>query len=200
MSTTTHDTAQAERRDVVLGRDVVTRRLPRILLAIGRIVIGFYFLWAFLDKAFGLRYATLPQGRWEVFGGTGKPAQDYLGRLEGGPFDSFFQSTFGNAFGDWFFMISLLLIGIAFLAGAGLRLAGVGGALLMLFMYVVALPQPSAMVDGEFVRGATNPILDAHWMDALLLLICAFTLSGDTLGLGKWWARLPFVRANPWLR
>ena len=109
-------------------------------------------------------------------------------------------STFGNAFGDWFFMISLLLIGIAFLVGAGLRLAGVGGALLMLFMYVVALPQPSAMVDGEFVRGATNPIPDVHWMDALLLLICAFTVSGDTLGLGKWWARLPFVRANPWLR
>lgn len=110
------------------------------------------------------------------------------------------MSTFGNAVGDWFFMISLLLIGIAFLAGAGLRLAGVGGALLMLFMYVVALPQPSAMVDGEFVRGATNPILDVRWMDALLLLICAFTVSGDTLGLGKWWARLPFVRANPWLR
>ena len=28
----------------------------------------------------------------------------------------------------------------------------------------------------------------------------SFTLSGDTLGLGKWWARLPFVRAKPWLR
>ena len=36
------------------------------------------------------------------------------------------------------------------------------------------------------------------WYD--LVSPCAFTLSGDTLGLGKWWARLPFVRANPWLR
>lgn len=181
----------------LLGDEVVTRRLPRLLLALGRIVIGFYFLWAFLDKAIGLRYATMPQGRWEVFGGTGQPTQDFLGRAQG-PFAQFLNSVFGNPFGDWFFMISLLLIGVAFIAGAGLKLAGVGGAILMMLMYFVALPEPSAMVNGEFMRGATNPIVDSHWIESLILLICAFTRSGDTLGIGKWWAKV--VGTKTWLR
>ncbi|NYE02148.1 thiosulfate dehydrogenase [quinone] large subunit [Kineosphaera limosa] len=110
------------------------------------------------------------------------------------------QGLFSNPVGDWFFMISLLLIGVAFIAGAGLRLAGIGGAILMAMMFFVALPTASAMVDGELVRGATNPIVDAHWIEALVLLICAATLAGDTAGLGKWWARQGIVRKFPWLR
>lgn len=199
MNTTVHhrDADLDHRHGDILGQEVVTRSLPRILLAIARIVIGFYFLWAFLDKAIGLRYATMPQSRWEVFGGTGQPTQDYLGRTEG-PIGQFLVSAFGNPFGDWFFMISLLLIGVAFIAGAGLKLAGIGGAILMMLMYLVALPEPSAMVNGEFMRGATNPIVDSHWIEALILLICAFTRSGDTLGLGRWWARV--VGRKTWLR
>ena len=62
------------------------------------------------------------------------------------------------------------------------------------------LPTATTIVDGEMIRGATNPILDSHWYEALLLIIPAMTLAGDTWGLGKWWSTTPLVQKNPWLR
>nr|NLD41634.1 DoxX family protein [Actinomycetales bacterium] len=41
------------------------------------------------------------------------------------------------------------------------------------------------------------PILDSHWMEAMLLIISAVTLSGDTWGVGKIWGRMV---GNGWLR
>lgn len=184
--------------DAPLGRtqeDIVTSPALRKVLAVSRIIIGFGFLWPFLDKLFGLNYSTPAAGSW-LNGGA--PAQGYIGGIEG-PFASFFQ-IFANPFGDWFFMIGLAGIGIAMITGAGLRLAAIGGTILMLFMYLADLPSATAMVDGEMIRGATNPILDSHWYEALLLIIPAMTLAGDTWGLGKWWASQPVVQKNPWLR
>lgn len=175
--------------------DIVTRPGVRKVLAISRIVIGWTFLWAFLDKLFGLNFSTPAANSW-LNGGT--PAQGFISRIEG-PFAGFFQ-LFNNAFGDWFFMLGLLGIGVAMIAGAGLRLAAPGGALLMLFMFMAEIPTATAMVDGEMVRGSTNPIVDSHWHEALLLIIAAVTLAGDTWGLGKWWAAKSVVRKNPWLR
>lgn len=175
--------------------DIIKSSALRKVLAVARIVIGFGFLWPFLDKLFGLYYTTVPDAAW-INGGA--PAQGYIGRIEG-PFAGFFQ-IFNNSFGDWFFMIGLAGIGIAMIFGAGLRIAAVGGTILMLFMYLAALPGPTTFVDGEMIRGATNPITDSHWYEALLLIIPAMTLAGDTWGLGKWWASLPVVQKNPWLR
>ena len=79
-------------------------------------------------------------------------------------------------------------IGVAMIAGAGLKIAAVGGTLLMLFMYLAELP---------LALGGTNPITDSHWVEAMLLIISAVTLSGDTWGLGKWWAGKV---GNSWLR
>lgn len=195
MSTDTTSRSSDTRPAVVLQSDIIKSSGARVALAAGRLIIGFYFLWAFLDKLFGLRYSTMPAQSW-LNGGT--PAQGFIAHVEG-PFAGFFQ-LFQNPFGDVLFMFGLLGIGVAMIAGAGLRVAAVGGALLLLFMYLAELPGPSAMVDGQLVRGATNPILDAHWMDAALLIISALTLSGDTWGLGRWWARQPIVRRMPWLR
>jgi thiosulfate dehydrogenase [quinone] large subunit len=86
-------------------------------------------------------------------------------------------------------MLGLLGIGVAMIAGAGLRIAAVTGTLLMLFMYLAELPP---------VLGGNNPIVDSHWHEALLLIIAAVTLSGDTWGLGKMWARM--IGARTWLR
>ena len=55
-------------------------------------------------------------------------------------------------------------------------------------------------VDGKVVAGSTNPIVDSHWHEALLLIIAAVTLSGDTWGVGKWWGGLSVVRKHRWLR
>lgn len=69
-----------------------------------------------------------------------------------------------------------------------------------MLMWATELPfvQTHMGPDGQMVRGATNPILDDHWLEALLLLISAATLSGDTWGVGKLWARI--TNGNKFLR
>ena len=191
--TVTHNTDTSG--ELVAQERIVTRPGVRKVLAVARVVIGFTFLWAFLDKLFGLGFSTPSAGAW-INGGT--PAQGFIGGIEG-PFAGVF-GIFANPFGDWLFMLGLLGIGVAMVMGAGLRIAAVTGTLLLLFMFLAQFPTATAMVDGELVRGSTNPIVDSHWHEALLLIIAAVMLAGDTWGLGKWWADKSFVRKNPWLR
>ena len=155
----------------------------RYVVAAIRLSIGSVFLWAFFDKLLGLGYSTPGERAW-VNGGT--PAQGFIGGIEG-PFAGFFQ-MFANPFGDVLFMVGLLGIGVALIAGAGLKIAAVTGSLLMLFMYLAELP---------LALGGTNPITDSHWVEAMLLIVAAVTLSGDNWGLGKWWAGKV---GNSWLR
>lgn len=163
--------------------EIVTRPGVRKTLAVSRILIGWVFFWAFIDKLFGLGFSTPSERAW-INGGT--PAQGYIGGIEG-PFEGFFQ-LFANPFGDWLFMLGLLGIGVAVMTGAGLKVAAVTGTLLMAFMYLAAIPA---------IAGGTNPITDSHVMEALLLIIPAVTLAGDQWGLGKWWASKV---GNGWLR
>lgn len=173
-----------------LQTDLIRSAAARRTLAVARVVIGFVFLWPFLDKTFGLGFSTPTERAW-INGGT--PAQGYLGNLDPAqPLAGLFQDLFLNPVGDAVFMIGLLGIGVAMIAGAGLRVAAAGGALLMLCMYAVALPWV-----GE---PGTNPVVDSHWADALLLVIAALTLAGDTWGLGRWWASTRLVQRMPWLR
>ncbi|PFG20955.1 DoxX family protein [Serinibacter salmoneus] len=171
--------------------DVVTSRLARKVLAIARILIGFFFLWPFLDKMLGLGFTT---ARKDAVVNGGTPARSYLqyAVADSQPLKQTFVDLFANGFGDFLFMAGLAGIGIAMITGAGLRIAAVGGSLLMLFMYLVSLPWAA--------QGATNPIVDSHWLEAMLLIIPAVTLAGDTWGLGTWWGGLEVVRSNPWLR
>lgn len=170
----------------IFQHEIVTRRSARIALAVGRIVIGWTFLWAFLDKTFGLGFTTPAEGAW-IRGGA--PAQGYLDNAVYGPFADFFQ-LFSNPFGDWLFMLGLLGIGLAMMLGAGLKIAAITGTLLLLFMYLAALP-----FLGE--TPGTNPITDSHWIEALALIISATTLAGDTWGIGAWWGKKV---GNSWLR
>src|ERR1700712_1791147 len=55
--------------------DLVRSRPARIGLAVLRLATGFIFLWAFLDKAFGLGFST-PAARAWIHGGT--PSQGFL--------------------------------------------------------------------------------------------------------------------------
>jgi thiosulfate dehydrogenase [quinone] large subunit len=193
MSATTHPSEY--RVEAETQESIVTRPGVRRVLAVARIVIGFTFLWAFVDKLFGLGFAT-PSSRAWINGGT--PAQGFIKGIEG-PFHDVFQ-FFANPFGDWLFMIGLLGIGVAMITGAGLRIAAVAGTLLMAFMFMAEWPAATTVVDGKVVSGSTNPIVDSHWHEALLLIISAVTLAGDTWGLGKWWGNLEFVKRHRWLR
>lgn len=164
--------------------EIVTSRGARIALAVGRIFIGWTFLWPFLDKTFGLGFSTPAERAW-INGGS--PAQGYLGGVEG-PFAGFLQ-LFANPFGDWLFMIGLFGIGIAMITGAGVRLAAVTGTILMAMMYLAAIPM---------IAGGTNPIIDSHCLEAALLIIAAVTLRGDTWGVGRLWGRI--IGRHTWLR
>lgn len=180
-------TATTDRRthvetDVLYQEDVVRSPMAQWLLTALRLVLGWTFLWPFIDKLFGLGYGTPAEGAW-IDGGS--PTTGFLTKspdVVNGPFAGLFENFAGGIW-DWVFMLGLAGIGIAFLAGGMLKIAAWGGTLLMFLMYLAALPI------GRPGEGFTNPITDSHWIEALALLVVAYTLSGDKLGLGRWWGR-----------
>jgi thiosulfate dehydrogenase [quinone] large subunit len=164
-------------------------------LAVVRIAVGFEFLWAFLDKTFGLGYAT-PAARAWINGGS--PTKGFLSRVAVGPFESLFHSWAGAAWADWLFMAGLLGIGIALILGIGLRIAAVSGTLMLLLMWAAEWPLARFTSAGE-PSMSTNPIVDYHIIYALAMVAVALTYAGNTWGLGRLWARLPFVQRSRWL-
>jgi thiosulfate dehydrogenase [quinone] large subunit len=164
-------------------------------LAVFRVVLGFEFLWAFLDKTFGLGYATPAERAW-VNGGS--PTKGFLSRVAVGPFESTFHTWAGAAWADWLFMIGLLGIGIALTLGIGLRIAAVSGTVMMVLMWAAEWPLDKLTSAGE-PSMSTNPIVDYHIIYALALIALAVTYAGHTWGLGRLWAKLPFVQRNRWL-
>jgi thiosulfate dehydrogenase (quinone) large subunit len=173
---------------------IITARATKFL-AIVRVVVGFEFLWAFLDKTFGLGYAT-PAARAWINGGS--PTNGFLSRVAVGPFESTFHSWAGAAWADWLFMAGLLGIGIALILGTGLRIAAVSGTVMMVLMWAAEWPLDTLTSAGEPTM-STNPIVDYHIIYALVLIALALTYAGHTWGLGRLWARLPFVQRRRWL-
>ena len=186
MTATTSTRAQGHTA-VVTGDDIVVRPGARRALALARLSTGFIFLWAFLDKTFGLGYST-PSDRAWINGG--EPSQGFLNSpAVVGPFKDFFASIASPAT-DVLFMLGMLAVGVAVMAGMGVRVAAVAGSLIMFLMWVAEWP----------MEAGTNPFMDYHIIYALVLVVVAYTLAGDTWGLGKWWANLPIVKNNGWLR
>ena len=181
------------RTEAAFGR-IITKRTTKFL-AIVRVVVGVEFLWAFLDKTFGLGYAT-PAARAWIHGGS--PTKGFLSRVAVGPLEGTFHTIAGAAWADWLFMAGLLGIGIALIFGIGLRIAAVSGTLLLLGMWAAEWPLAKFTSAGE-PSMSTNPIVDYHIIYALALIALALTYAGHTWGLGKLWARLPFVQRNRWL-
>ena len=153
-------------------------------LAVARILLGVIFLWAFLDKLFGLGFAT-PAGRAWVEGGS--PTSGFLSGVEG-PFASLFNSLSGLLVVDWLFMLGLLGLGVALILGVAVRLATWSGALLVVLMWAASLPLE------------TNPLIDDHIIYAVLLLVIGWALPQQRLSIAGWWQRQSFVRNNTWLQ
>ncbi|MFD5464563.1 hypothetical protein ACFWIQ_17335 [Kitasatospora sp. NPDC127059] len=165
-------------------------------LAATRVGLGFVFLWAFLDKAFGLGYATTSTAAW-VKGGS--PTRGFLSHVSAGPLQSTFHHWAGQAWADWLFMLGLLGIGLALIGGIGLRIAAASGTLLLAMMWAAEWPPARHLANGA-ASGSNNPIADYHLVYALLLIVLAAASAGDGWGLGRRWAALPVVRDHPWLR
>lgn len=165
-------------------------------LATLRIAGGFVFLWAFLDKTFGLGYATPGERAW-VNGGS--PTRGFLSSVDVGPFQDAFHAIAGAWWADLLFMAGMAGVGIAVLAGVALRASAVAGGLMMALMWLAEFPLAQVAADGT-ATGSTNPIVDYHVVYALVLIVLALTPAGETWGLGRWWNALPLVRRHPWTR
>ena len=182
----THDLPPLVTTHEVAGTTESTSRratATRIVLGATRIVVGWTFLWAFIDKVFGLGYAT-PSGKGWLDGGS--PTKGYLSGAEG-PFKGIYADLAGTTFANWAFMLGLLGIGLAMILGIGMRIAGIAGALLYVLMWTVVMPPE------------TNPIVDDHILGALIVGALALLGAGRYLGLGTWWSSTPLVKRLPWL-
>jgi thiosulfate dehydrogenase [quinone] large subunit len=161
----------------------------RQLLAVLRIATGFIFLWAFLDKTFGLGFSTPTERAW-INGGT--PSQGFLNSdAVTGPLKPFFAAIAGPAT-DILFMLGMLGIGLAVMLGIGLRISAVAGTVIMVLMYLAEWPFTAN-------TASTNPLVDYHIIYALALIAVAVTSAGDTWGLARVWRALPMVRSQAWL-
>lgn len=163
---------------------VVSTAAGRVLVVL-RIVFGLTFLWAFVDKLFGLGHGTPSNGAW-INGGS--PTKGFLSSSATGPFAGFYHSIAGAGWADWLFMLGLVGIGLVLLTGIGMRIGTIAGAVMLMMMWSVTLPP------------ADNLFLDDHVIYAGLLVAFLLLRSGDTLGLGRWWSNTALTRRMPWLR
>ncbi|MEX0668753.1 MAG: hypothetical protein WD061_03395 [Candidatus Saccharimonadales bacterium] len=170
-------------------RKILVENQPiHTFIALMRIGIGAIFTWAFVDKLWGLGFATCrSDGVVDVMCGQawangGSPTTGFLQFGTSGPFESFYTSLAGNPFIDWAFMLGLLLVGVALILGMGIKLAVTGGSLLLLMMWSAVLPPEH------------NPVISEHLIYILGLLIILVSNRHQVLGLGRWWESRPIVR------
>ncbi|MDO8507718.1 MAG: DoxX family protein [bacterium] len=150
------------------------------IFGILRIVMGWIFLWPFLDKLFGLGYSTKSGKAW--LDGV-SPTAGFLKSAQG-PFGNFFHSLAGNTAVDWLFMLGLLLVGSALILGIGVRIAAYSGSVMVILMWLASMPIK------------TNPIIDDHIVYLLVFLMLASVGAGQYLGLGNWWKKQKIVKKN----
>jgi thiosulfate dehydrogenase [quinone] large subunit len=185
MTATHHTPTHTSAPTVATVADTASQKAIRYVLAGLRLALGWVFLWAFLDKLFGLGRSTPAENAW-IDGGS--PTKGFLGNAVSGPFEGFYHSFAGAAWADWLFMLGLAGIGIALIAGIGLRIAAIAGSFLLVAMWTAVLPPEN------------NPFMDDHLVYAGVLVLLALAAAGDTLGFGRQWSRLPIVQRLPWLK
>lgn len=157
----------------------------QMFFGIIRISLGWIFLWPFLDKLFGLGFTTPKESAW-IFGGS--PTNGFLLFATKGPFAAIFQGMANYSFVDWFFMIGLLLIGLALILGVSTRIAAYSGTAMLILMWLAVLPPEH------------NPFMDEHIIYSLTLLALVYLKAGNYLGLGEKWRKTKLVKNYPILQ
>jgi thiosulfate dehydrogenase [quinone] large subunit len=184
MVTHTHRSPAATSRAAQSAAPASSAALRYVAAAI-RLSIGWIFLWAFLDKLFGLGHETKTAQAW-IHGGS--PTYGFLKNGAEGPFADFYHSIAGATWANWLFMIGLAGIGIALMAGVFMRIAAASGAVMLVLMWSVVLPP------------ANNPFMDDHIIYALVLILLALMGAGRFVGFGGAWERLAIVQRYPFLK
>jgi thiosulfate dehydrogenase [quinone] large subunit len=165
-----------------------------------RLLLGWSFLWAFLDKMFGLGFSTCRAAESSSidFGCDaamikgGSPTFGFLnfataGSHTGGLFDWMAPSAPDAInLADVGFMAVLFFGGAALMLGIGVRTAAIGGALLMTFMFFAGDVWPE-----------NNPINSSHVIEGFAFLGIA-TVGAGPFSLQKWAGdKLPALRRIP---
>lgn len=171
-------------RKMVKAKKKVNYEKAWYAVAVARVLLGFVFLWAFLDKTMGLGFATAPAKAW-VAGGS--PTSGFLlhGVNEKSPLLDFFHGLAGNPLVDWLFMLGLLGIGLALILGIGLRVAAVAGSVLLMMMWAASVPLEN------------NPLVDEHMIYTAVLWVFAF--APRKWSLINTWLETKYVKKNEWL-
>lgn len=114
-----------------------------------RLSMGFVFLWAFLDKTFGLGFATARAQAW-ISGGS--PTAGFLQFGVRGPLAGFFHGLAGMPAVDWLFMAGLLFVGLTLLLNRFVKWGALAGSAMLLLMYLALLfPENNPFVDEHIV-------------------------------------------------
>jgi thiosulfate dehydrogenase [quinone] large subunit len=185
-------------------------RVMNYVWGVLRLMMGWTFLWAFLDKAFALGFSTgrvLNEAgetvKIDFFGADAwidgaSPTAGAVGFALKGPFADGIQSVTGYQMTqtgpqvagwlDWVYMVSLLLIGLGLITGVMTRLAAAGGIIWMAAFYL-----------GTAIWPEHNPFLDDHLVYTIVLVGLILANAGRYYGLGKVWQRYGFVRDRRYL-
>jgi thiosulfate dehydrogenase [quinone] large subunit len=133
-----------------------------------RFVMAFIFLWAFIDKAFGLGFATKSADAW-IRGGS--PTAGFLKFGTHGFLAPYFQSLAGFEIVDWLFMLGLLFLGLTLLVNRYVFWGAVAGVVMMMLMWLATFPPTN------------NPIVDEHIVYAIVLALLAIKSREGRLSL-----------------
>jgi len=180
--------------------------LAHVFAGVSRILLGFVFLWAFLDKTFGLGWATPSAQAWKFGAGDGSPTYGFL-KFATNPnsplhsvWVSFSTTAEGNpnAWTNWLFMLGLLGIGVALVFGIFMRIGTISAVVLLAMMWLAEWPV-SKMLDAQGVNTFNAPVIDYHVIYAVFAITLMLLGAERWLGLGKWWESHDFVKRHPWL-
>lgn len=154
-----------------------------------RIVMGFIWLWAFLDKLIGLGFATAPSKSWLA---GNSPTTGFLkfGTNPESPFAPFFAELAKYAtLLDPIYMAMLLFVGVSLLTGVMVRFGALAGIVFSLSIYLSVIPL------------ANNPLIDEHILYAIIFLMLIFTNAGAYgWTLGRKYQKVDVVQKFPILK
>ena len=147
-----------------------------------RVLLGLMLFWAFLDKMFGLGYAT-PAGAGFIDGGSTK---GFLMGASKGTFGWLFEPMVDiSGVLDVVILLSMFCLGVGLILGIGKKLCCIGGMAMFFVFYLAMFPL------------ANNPILDEHVIYIVVLAGVLFTDSCGSIGFGKMWKDTALVKRFP---
>ena len=133
--------------------------MKKITWLVLRLAMGLIFFWVFVDKLFGLGFATKSENAW-INGGS--PTSGFLLNATRGPLEALFKGLAGVALVYWLFMLGLLFVGLTVTFNRYIKWGALAGSVMLLLMYLSVFPP------------ANNPLFDEHLVYILVLVLLAY--------------------------